>query len=108
MSILNQFFKNNNKLKAMLSFQDLYIGLSPYEAPAVFSLLQALEFERGIIILTITLSPSSSSLGIYYPQGGFQSIAQSLEQICANKNISIIKNCEGNNKNTDKNIDTNT
>jgi hypothetical protein len=54
MSILNQFFKNNNKLKAMLSFQDLYIGLSPYEAPAVFSLLQALEFERGIIILTIT------------------------------------------------------
>lgn len=30
------------------SFQDLYVGLSPYEAPAVFSLLGGLEAEQGV------------------------------------------------------------
>lgn len=28
------------RLRALLSFQDLYVGLTPYQAPAVFSLLQ--------------------------------------------------------------------
>lgn len=27
-------------MRALLSFQDLYVGLTPYQAPAVFSLLQ--------------------------------------------------------------------
>ena len=47
-SMLKQFFGDNSpKMHAMMSFQDLYIGLSPYETPAVFSLLQALELENG-------------------------------------------------------------
>ena len=50
--MLRKFF-TTSKLRSLMSFQDLYIGLSPYQAPAIFSLLQALEFENGI----------------YYPQG---------------------------------------
>ncbi len=38
-SLLANLF-NSRKLQAALSFQDLYVGLSPYDAPAVFSLLQ--------------------------------------------------------------------
>ena len=44
--MLSKYFKSD-KLRAMMSFQDLYIGLSPYETPAIFSLLQALELDQG-------------------------------------------------------------
>jgi len=75
-SMLNKYFKSS-KLRAMMSFQDLYIGLSPYEAPAIFSLLQALEISRGI----------------YYPLGGFTKVAQSLEKVASLHGTEIIQNC---------------
>lgn len=74
--MLGTFFKTQ-KMKAMMSFQDLYIGLSPYEAPAVFALLQALELERGI----------------YYPQGGFAEVARSLERIALKNGVDIQTKC---------------
>jgi len=49
---------DSRKLQAALSFQDLYVGLSPYEAPAVFSLLQAIELNQGV----------------FYPKGGFAQV----------------------------------
>ena len=52
------------RLRALFSFQDLYVGLPPQETPAVFSLLQALEYAGGI----------------YYPRGGFTRVAQALEE----------------------------
>lgn len=90
------FFKSP-KLSAMLSFQDLYvgnlipvafsthplcslwlelIGLSPCETPAVFSLLQALEFEKGI----------------FYPRGGFGAVAQALQVAAEKAGVSIRTN----------------
>ncbi len=36
------------RLKAAFTFQDMYVGLSPYEAPAVYSLLQYTEFADGV------------------------------------------------------------
>lgn len=42
--------------------QDLYVGLSPYAAPAVFSLLQAIELNQGV----------------FYPRGGFAQVARAL------------------------------
>lgn len=59
-----------------MSFQNLYVGLSPYNAPAVFSLLQALEFQQGI----------------YYPIGGFTSISKSLESIARELGVEILTN----------------
>lgn len=49
---------DSKKLQAALSFQDLYVGLTPYEAPAVFSLLQAIELNQGV----------------FYPLGGFAQV----------------------------------
>lgn len=75
-SVLAKLFHGNKKLISLFSFQDLYVGLSPYEAPAVFSLLCALEFKRGI----------------FYPQGGFGTIAQALETVVKKKrNVEIVK-----------------
>ena len=63
--LLQSLFRSE-KLRAALSFQDLYVGLSPYRSPAVFSLLQALEFDRKI----------------YYPRGGFSAVVDALTNIC--------------------------
>lgn len=45
----------NPQIAALLSFQDLYVGLSPYTAPGVFSLLAATEITDAV----------------WYPLGGF-------------------------------------
>lgn len=42
----------------MFSFQTLYVGLTPYDAPAAFSLLAATELVDGV----------------WYPMGGFQKV----------------------------------
>lgn len=75
-SMLQKYFKSS-KMRAMMSFQDLYIGLSPYESPAIFSLLQALELERGI----------------YYPKGGFASVATALQSIAVKAGVDIVTGC---------------
>ena len=74
--MLQKYFKTS-KMRAMMSFQDLYIGLSPYESPAIFSLLQALELERGI----------------YYPKGGFASVANALQLIAKKVGVDIVTKC---------------
>jgi phytoene desaturase (3,4-didehydrolycopene-forming) len=76
-SMLQQYFKSP-KLRAMMSFQDLYIGLSPYESPAIFCLLQALELERGI----------------FYPKGGFEVVAKALESIARRAGVDVVNNCK--------------
>lgn len=96
LSLFRDFFKNP-KLQAMLSFQDLYVGnrsddnksfsmskrtnspssgLSPYETPAIFALLQALEYEQGI----------------FYPRGGFIQVAQALRKQAEQAGVTIFTN----------------
>ena len=75
--MLKRYFRTP-KMRAMMSFQDLYVGLSPYEAPAIFSLLQALELSRGI----------------YYPKGGFRSVANALRKIASANSVQVQENCE--------------
>ena len=65
-----------NKVRALLSFQDLYVGLAPSETPAVFSLLQALEFSQGI----------------YYPIGGFEAVTNILVEAAQQTGVQIYTN----------------
>ncbi|CAM9896207.1 unnamed protein product [Ascophyllum nodosum] len=67
----------NPKMRALLSFQDLYVGLSPYNAPAVFSLLQAIELRDGV----------------YYPMGGFARVRDGLEKVCRDLGVKFRFNC---------------
>jgi phytoene desaturase len=58
---LSSYFKNP-RLKAAFSFQDVYMGLSPFEAPATFSLMPYTELAHGV----------------WYPKGGMYSIVEAL------------------------------
>jgi phytoene desaturase len=44
---LGNYFRDE-KLKAVFSFQDVYMGLSPYESPAAYSMLQYTELADGV------------------------------------------------------------
>lgn len=53
------------RLRAAFSFQNMYLGLSPYDAPATYTLLQFTEMVEGV----------------WYPRGGMYSIITSLTEI---------------------------
>ena len=53
------------RLKAAFTFQDVYMGLSPFEAPATFSMMPYTELAHGV----------------WYPNGGMYSIVQALMQL---------------------------
>lgn len=71
-SMLNQLIKSQF-IRSALSFQNLYVGLSPYNAPSIFSLLQALEYDQGI----------------YYPIGGFFQIKEAFVSIALKLGVDI-------------------
>jgi phytoene desaturase len=56
-----EFFKHP-RLKAAFCFQDVYMGLSPFDAPATFSLMPYTELEHGV----------------WYPKGGMYRIIDAL------------------------------
>ncbi|MEW6028956.1 MAG: phytoene desaturase family protein [Chloroflexota bacterium] len=53
------------RLKAAFTFQDVYMGLSPFEAPATFSMMPYTELAHGV----------------WYPRGGMYSIVDALIEI---------------------------
>ncbi len=61
---VGRYFKDE-RLRTAFTFQNLYMGLSPYLAPATFSLIQYTEFAEGI----------------WYPMGGMYSVVEALVKI---------------------------
>jgi len=59
---ISPYFKSE-KLQALFSYQNLYVGLSPYSAPGVFALLAATELTDGV----------------WYPIGGFDKAGRVLK-----------------------------
>jgi phytoene desaturase len=53
------------RLKAAFTFQDVYMGLSPFEAPATFSMMPYTELAHGV----------------WYPQGGMYQVVEALMAI---------------------------
>jgi len=53
------------RLKAAFTFQDVYMGLSPFEAPATFSMMPYTELAHGV----------------WYPKGGMYSVVEALMSI---------------------------
>ena len=69
---MSNYFKQP-KLKALFSFQELYVGLTPYNAPGVFSLLAATELTDGV----------------WYPKGGFQTVRDALLKITTRLGVTL-------------------
>lgn len=61
-------------LKAAFTFQNMYLGLSPYEAPATYSLLQYTELAGGV----------------WYPVGGLYRVIESLEAIAKAQGVRFL------------------
>lgn len=67
---MGAFFRHPH-LKAAFTFQDIYMGLSPFEAPAIFSMMPYTELAHGV----------------WYPQGGMYSLVQALMQLAEHAGV---------------------
>jgi phytoene desaturase len=63
-STIQRHFRDR-RLQAAFSFQNMYLGLSPYDAPATYTLLQFTELAEGI----------------WFPRGGLYRVVESLAGI---------------------------
>jgi len=70
-----RFFRDE-RLKAAFTFQNMYLGLSPYDAPATYSLLQYTELAEGV----------------WYPIGGMYAGIQALTRIAEKLGARFIYN----------------
>ncbi len=66
-------FFRDARLRQALSFQTMYLGLSPWDAPAVFSLLPFTEAEHGI----------------WFPEGGLYAVPLALEKVCREEGVTL-------------------
>lgn len=62
------------RLKAAFTFQDVYMGLSPFEAPATFSMMPYTELAHGV----------------WYPKGGMYSIVEALAKQAREAGVEFI------------------
>jgi phytoene desaturase len=62
------------RLKAAFTFQDVYMGLSPFEAPATFSMMPYTELAHGV----------------WYPRGGMYSIVEALEALARQAGVEFV------------------
>lgn len=61
------------RLRQLFSFQSMYLGVTPYEAPAVYSVVSYME----------------TGLGIWYPKGGMHALPRALARLCKDLGVDI-------------------
>ncbi len=64
------------RLKAAFTFQDSYMGVSPFDAPATFSLEPYTELEQGV----------------WYPKGGMYRVVETLTELARQAGVEFIFN----------------
>jgi phytoene desaturase len=62
---------DDERLKSAFTFQDVYMGLSPFEAPATFSMMPYTELAHGV----------------WYPRGGMYSIVEALMKLAQDAGV---------------------
>ncbi|MCC7451541.1 MAG: phytoene desaturase [Anaerolineae bacterium] len=62
------------RLKAAFTFQDVYMGLSPFEAPATFSMMPYTELAHGV----------------WYPKGGMYRVVEALVEIARQAGVAFM------------------
>jgi phytoene desaturase len=71
----SRYFKDE-RLKAAFTFQNMYLGLSPYDAPATYSLLQYTELAEGV----------------WYPMGGMYAGIEALTKVAEKLGVKFVYN----------------
>lgn len=62
------------RLRAAFTFQDVYMGLSPFEAPATFSMMPYTELAHGV----------------WYPRGGMYALVEALVSLASQAGVEFI------------------
>jgi phytoene desaturase len=62
------------RLKAAFTFQDVYMGLSPFDAPATFSMMPYTELAHGV----------------FYPKGGMYQIVEALMKLAHDAGVEFV------------------
>ena len=62
------------RLKSAFTFQDVYMGLSPFDAPATFSMMPYTELAHGV----------------WYPRGGMYSVVEALVKLARNAGVEFV------------------
>jgi phytoene desaturase len=75
------------RLKSAFTFQDMYTGLSPFEAPATYSMMPYTELAHGV----------------WYPKGGMYRIVESLVELARVAGVEFIFNTAVDRIDTNKN-----
>jgi len=70
---IGKFFRDE-RLKVAFTFQNMYMGVNPCEAPAIFSLMQYTELADGV----------------WFPRGGMYSVIAALEKIARRWGVDFI------------------
>ncbi len=72
---ISKHFKNE-LLRAILTFQNMYLGQNPFEASAIFALIPSMELTEGV----------------FFPEGGMHKIAENLSSIAEENNVEFYLN----------------
>ncbi len=72
---VKKFFKNDI-LQKIIEYQLVFLGSSPYNTPALYNIMNHIDF----------------NMGVYYPEGGIYKIIESLENIAIKNGVEIYKN----------------
>ncbi len=72
-NFVSRFFKSQ-KLRQVMEYTMVFLGTSPYEAPALYNLMSHMDFNQGV----------------FYPQGGFYELIKALASICE-KNGAVLR-----------------
>ncbi|HLL98929.1 MAG TPA: phytoene desaturase family protein [Rubrobacteraceae bacterium] len=70
---VSRFFRTD-KLRQAFSLQTMYLGLSPFEAPAVYSLLPYTELAED---------------GLWFPQGGMYALIEAMQQLATELGVTF-------------------
>lgn len=71
-TFVSRFFKSQ-KLRQVMEYTMVFLGTSPYEAPALYNLMSHMDFNQGV----------------FYPQGGFYELIRALVRV-AEKNGAVM------------------
>jgi phytoene desaturase len=70
---MSRYF-DDPRLKSAFTFQDIYMGLSPFDAPATYSMMSYTELAHGV----------------WYPRGGMYRIAESLARLARQAGVEFL------------------
>jgi phytoene desaturase len=70
---MSRYF-DDARLKAAFTFQDVYMGLSPFEAPATFSMMPYTELAHGV----------------WYPRGGMYQVVEALATLAREAGVEFV------------------